>query len=222
MPEPDRRGQILQRNHDTNKAVGLGRVMRGTHLEDHLLLLAQIERLDMASSPQVPNVHLMAVFAAEKQLRLQSTFDHVRRAPLATQQGVETQMPPEIVMKKLRSTVHFPLAQNVERFAIEHENAARAVTIGRSECANINAFRATVNRVRTRIISARKDFFRFDHFDYLRLSRIRLGVDNVNARRAEPRYNQIAAFDVRMRRIRAKGRAARIPTEVVQLITKLR
>src|SRR5713101_5412500 len=167
MPEPDGRAQILERNHDTNKAIGLGWVVGGTHLEDHLLLFAQIERLDMASSAQVPNVHLMAVFTAEQQVGLQSVFDHVRRAPLAAQQGVETQMPPEIVMKKLRSTVHFPLAQNVERFAIEHENAARAVAIGRSECANINAFRATVNRVRTRIISARKNLFRFDHFDYL-------------------------------------------------------
>src|SRR5437016_13273139 len=140
--------------------------MRRTHLENHLLLFAQIERLKMASSAQVPNVHLMAVFAAENQLRMQATFDHVRRAPLAAQQGVETQMPPVIVMKKLRSTVHFPLAQNVERFAIEHENAARAVTIGRSECANINAFRATVNRVRTSINSARKDIFRAIHFAY--------------------------------------------------------
>src|SRR5205809_8082187 len=146
--------------------------MRRTHLENHLLLFAQIVRLKMASSAQVPNVHLMAVFAAEKQLRLQSTFDHVRRAPLAAQQGVETQMPPEIVMKKLRSTVHFPLAQNVERFAIEHENAARAVAIGCAERADVNAFWTTVNRMRTRIISARENFFRLDHFAELGFSPI--------------------------------------------------
>src|SRR5436853_6311842 len=99
MPEPDRRGQILQRNHDTNKAVGLGWVMRGTHLEHHLLLFAQIERLDMASPAQVPYMHLMAVFAAQKKVRLQSAFNHVRRAPLAAQQRVETQMPPKIVVR---------------------------------------------------------------------------------------------------------------------------
>src|SRR5204862_6228502 len=52
MPEPDRRGQILQRNHDTNKTVRLGRVMGGTHLKDHLLFFAQIERLNMAASAQ--------------------------------------------------------------------------------------------------------------------------------------------------------------------------
>src|SRR5438552_17308235 len=135
--------------------------MRRTHLENHLLPFAQIERLKMASSAQVPNVHLMAVFAAEKQLRLQSTFNHVRRAPLAAQQGVETQMPPKIVMKKLWSTVHFPLAQNVECFAIEHENAARAVAIGRPERTHVNAFRSAVNRVRARLISACESLFWF-------------------------------------------------------------
>ncbi len=124
----------------------------------------------------------MAVFAGQKQVRLQSAFNHVRRAPLAAQQRVETQMPPKIVMKKLRTTVHFPLAQNLERFAIEHENAAWAVTIGRPERTDVNAFRAAMNRVGTRIISAREDFFRFDHFNDLRFSRIGLRVDNVNAR----------------------------------------
>ncbi len=71
-------------------------------------------------------------------------------------------------------------------------------------------------------MGAPKNFFRLDHFDYLRLSRIRLYVDDMHARRAQPRYNQVAALDVRMRRIRAKGRAARIPAEMVQLIAELR
>src|SRR5436190_12987539 len=196
--------------------------MRRTHLENHLLLFAQIERLEMASSAQVPNVHLMAVFAAEKQLRLQSTFDHVRRAPLAAQQRVETQMPPEIVMKKLRSAVHFPLAQNLERFTIEHENAARAVAIGRAERAHVNAFRTTVNRMWTRIISACENFFRLEHFNDLWFSRIGFCIDDVNARRAQAGHNQVTALDVWVRRIRAKRRAACIPTEMMQLITKLR
>jgi len=48
-----------------------------------------------------------------------------------------------------------------------------------------------------------------------------LGVDYVNSGGADPRHNQVTPFDVRMRRIWAKRRAARIPTEVVQLIAKL-
>ena len=43
----------------------------------------------------------------------------------------------------------------------------------------------------------------------------------MNAGRADSGHNQVTAFDVRMRRIRAKRRATCIPTEVVKLITKL-
>ena len=136
----------------------------------------------MATPTQIPNVHLMTVFAAQEQIGLQSVFDHVRGAPFAGQQRVETEMPPEIVLEKLWTPVHLPLTQNVERFAIEHENAARAVAIGRSERANVNAFRSTVNRVWTRIIRARKNFFWLDHFGDLRFSRVGLSVDNMNAR----------------------------------------
>jgi hypothetical protein len=110
VPEPDGCGQILERNNDAGEAVRFGRVVRWAHLEDHLLLLAQIERLSMASSAQVPNVHLMAVFAAEEKVGLQSSLNHVRGAPLASEQRVESQMPPEIVLKKLRAPVHLPLA----------------------------------------------------------------------------------------------------------------
>ena len=84
--------------------------MRGTHLEDHLLLFAQIQRLDMAAAAQVPDVHLMAIFATEEKVRLKSALDHVRRTPFAGEQRVESQMPPEIILKKLGSPVHLPLA----------------------------------------------------------------------------------------------------------------
>src|SRR5438045_5289338 len=141
MPEPDRCRQIFKRHDDTYEAVRLSRIVRGTHFEDHLLLLAQVERLHMAAAAQVPNVHLMSVFAAEEEVGLQAAFNHIRRAPFACEQRVEPQMPPEIVMKKLRSPVHFPLAKNVKCLAIEHENATRAISIGRSKGANVNAFR---------------------------------------------------------------------------------
>src|SRR5438477_8358084 len=130
-------------------------------------------------------------------------------------------MPPEIVMQKLRTPIHLPLTQNVERFAIEHENAARAIAIGRAERANVNAFWSTVNRMRTRIVSPGKDFVRLNHFDYLGFSWIRLCINDVNARRAQARHNQVTAFDVWMRRIRAKRRTACIPTKMMQFITKL-
>src|SRR5881394_330547 len=131
-------------------------------------------------------------------------------------------MPPEIVMQKLRTPIHLPLTQNVERFAIEHENASGAIAIGRAKRANVNAFWSTVNRMRTRIVSPGEDFVRLNHFDYLGFSRIRLCINDVNARRAQARHNQVPALYVWVRRIRAKRRAACIPTKVMQLITELR
>ena len=52
------------------------------------------------------------------------------------------EVPPKIVMQKLRAAVDFPLAEDFERLAIEHENAAWAVAVGISERANVNALPA--------------------------------------------------------------------------------
>src|SRR5262245_23172652 len=130
-------------------------------------------------------------------------------------------MPPEIVLKKLWAPIHLPLTQNVERFAVEHENAAGAVAIRRAERADVNTFRPAVNCVRTRIIGSRKDFLRLDDFHDLRLSRIRLSVDDVNTRGADPGHNEIAPFHVRMRRVRAERGTARVPTKVMQFVAKI-
>src|SRR5438034_3671546 len=189
--------------------------MCGTHLQDHLLLVAQVERLQMARATEFQSMDLMSILATEGHVWLPAMFAHVRCAPFATQQGIEPQMPPKIVLQKLRAAVHLPLAQDLERLAIEHENTSRPVAIGSSKRADINTFRSTVNRVRTRIISTCKNFFRFDYFDDLRFSRIGLRVDNVNARRAQSRHDKVTAFNVRMRRIRAERRAARVPTKMM-------
>src|SRR5213596_4220088 len=136
----------------------------------------------MPASTQIPDMHLMSIFVAEEEVRLQSVFNHIRRAPFATQQRVESQMPPEIVMQKLWAPTHLPLTKDFERFTIEHENASRAVAIWCPKRANVNAFRAAMNRVRTRIVSARKNLLRFDYLNAFWFSRIRLDVDDMNTR----------------------------------------
>src|SRR5262249_27832338 len=119
-------------------------------------------------------------------------------------------------MQKLLAAVDFPLTENFERLAVEHEDTARAIAVRRAERAHVNTFRPAVNCMRTRIIRARENFFWLDDFHDFRFSRVGLRVDYMNPRGAEPRYNQVTAFDVRMWRIRAKGRAARVPSEVMQ------
>jgi len=90
-------------------------------------------------------------------------------------------------MQKLRAAVHFPLTKHFKGFAIEHEDAAWAVAVGISEGANVNGFRSAVNGMRTRIVGARENFLRLDHFDDLWLPRIGLRVDDMNSRGPEPR-----------------------------------
>ena len=89
----------------------------------------------------------MAVFAVEQEVGLQAGLDHVRRAPLAGEHGVEAEMPPEIVMENLRAAIHLPLAQHVERLAIQHEDAAGTVAVGRAKRADVEAFRSAMHRV---------------------------------------------------------------------------
>src|SRR5215510_4973465 len=124
-------------------------------------------------------------------------------------------------MQKLLAAVDFPLTEHFKRFAIEHEDAARAVAVGISERANVNRFRTAVNRVWARIIRARENFLRLDDFDDLWFPRVGLRIDDVNPRRPQPGDNQVAPFDMGMLRVRTQRRTARVPTEMMQLVTKL-
>src|SRR6266403_4706908 len=143
----------------------------------------------MPSPAQIPHMHLMPVFTAYQEIGLHTVLDHVRRAPFAAEQRVESQVPPKIVMQKLTATVDFPLTEDFERLTIEHENAAGALAVGISERANVNGFRPAVNRVRTRIIRARENFLRLDHFDDLWFSRVGLRIDDVNPGGPDPRHD---------------------------------
>jgi hypothetical protein len=49
-----------------------------------------------------------------------------------------------------------------------------------------------------------------------------LGVEDVNARRAQTRHQQVAALDVRMGRVRAQRRAAGVPAVVMQFVADVR
>jgi hypothetical protein len=63
---------------------------------------------------------------------------------------------------------------------------------------------------------------RLDHFDDLGCTGIWLGVEDMNARRAQARHDQITPLDVRMRRIGTKRGATRVPSEMMQLIAGVR
>src|SRR2546426_11605456 len=68
------------------------------------------------------------------------------------------------------------------------------------------------------VAGAAEHFLRLDDPHDLGSAWIGLGVKDVNARGTEAGHNQVSTFDVRMGRVRTKGRTAGIPAEVVQLI----
>src|SRR6266403_3914771 len=116
----------------------------------------------MPSPAQIPHMHLMPVFTAYQEIGLHAVLDHVRRAPFAAEERVESQVPPKIVMQKLTAAVDFPLTEDFEGLAIEHENPAWPLAVGISKRANVNGFGPAVNSVRARIIRARENFLRLD------------------------------------------------------------
>jgi hypothetical protein len=65
-------------------------------------------------------------------------------------------MPPEVVAKILRPAVHFPFPQDIKGEVIEQKDAAGPVSIGSSQGADVDAFRAAMDRMRARVPRARK------------------------------------------------------------------
>ena len=75
-----------------------------------------------------------------------------------------------------------------------------------------------MNRMGRGVAGLLDELFGLDHFHDLRLLWVRLGIQNVNPRGPDARYDQVATLHVRMRGLRTKARAAGIPAEVMQLI----
>ncbi len=113
------------------------------------------------------------------------------------------------------------MPQNVEAIVIDHEDAARAFAVGGAQRAGVDSFGTAMNGVGRRVAGARGQSFRLDHFHDLRLLRIRLGVDDVDARGVDAGHDQVAALNVRMRRVRAKAGAAGVPSEMVQFVANV-
>ena len=65
--------------------------------------IRQVEDLLVAPPPQIPHVQPVAVLLAEEQLGIDAAAHHVGRAPLAADQGVVAQVPPEVVVQELRA-----------------------------------------------------------------------------------------------------------------------
>src|SRR5919202_1755974 len=172
----------------------------------------------MAPAAQVPDVQLVTIAALQEYLGVEPALDHIRRAPLAGDHGVVAQVPPEVVGEVLRSPLYLPSPQGVETLVIHDEDAAGTLPVGSTERAHVDTLRAAVDGVGAAVAGSLVQLVWLYHLDYARLSRVGLGVDDVHARRAQTRDDQIPALYVRVGCVGAKRRAAGVPAEVVQLI----
>src|SRR5215210_3738088 len=160
----------------------------------------------------------MAVFARHESLGVEAAFDHIGRSPLAGDHGVVAEVPPEVVGQVLRSPVDLPGSQGVEALVVHDEDAPRAAAIGSAQRTHVEALRTAVDGVGTAVARAVVQLLWLYHLDDARPSRVGLGVDDVDARRADAGYDQVPPLDVRVRSVGAQRRTARVPAEVVQLI----
>ena len=124
----------------------------------------------------------VAVLASQEQLRVHAALHHIRRAPLACDHRVVTEVPPEVVRQLLRSTILLPRPFDLECFGVEDEDAAGAVAVGVAQRVDVDAIRPAVRGVRAAIAGLANDFLGFDHLDEARLPRVGRGIKDVDSR----------------------------------------
>jgi hypothetical protein len=132
------------------------------------------------------------------------------------------EMPPGIVGELLRPAVDFPAPKHFEILVVHEEDAAGSLSLGIAHRGDVHAFRAAMHCMRTAIAGALGEFGRLDHLDDLWLSRIGLGVDDVNARGTQAGHHEIAPLGVGMRRVGAQAGGAGVPAEMMQLVARIR
>src|SRR5437588_10316311 len=102
----------------------------------------------MTAFVQVPDMHLVPVFAGQQQLRVDAILHHVRSAPFGRDHCVVSKVPPEIVSQVLWTTIFFPPPLQLKRVRVHQENTAGAVPVGRSECTAVDGVWSTMKGMR--------------------------------------------------------------------------
>ena len=187
VPQPDGRREVFDRDDDSDEAVGASRIVRGPKLEHHLVLIAEVELLDVLAFAEIPDVHRVAVLASEELLGHHAVLDHRGRSPLAGDERVVADVPPEVVRVPLRATLDLPGTERVERLAVEQEDPTGLIRPVRpTERGGVDRVRTAVERVRPRVAGLVDQLVRLDRAYELRLERVRLRVQHVDPGRAKP------------------------------------
>src|SRR5436190_23625469 len=107
----------------------------------------------------------MAILVREQVLRHDPVLELWRQGPLTRHHVVARQVPPEVIVLGLGSTVDLPAAQDFERLAVHDEDARRpggAILAATAKRADVDALRAAMDRVGPRVAGLLEDLLRFD------------------------------------------------------------
>src|SRR3982074_523848 len=115
---------------------------------------AEIDRLNVTSVPEIPEVDSMAIFVREQILRHDPLLELRRQPPLARHHIIAWQVPPEVIVQGLGTTIDLPASEDIECLAVHDEDAGRpigTVLATPPESAEVNPFRPPMARVRPRV-----------------------------------------------------------------------
>ena len=100
-------------------------------------------------------------------------------------------------MQGLGTTIDLPASEDVESLAVHDEHTGRSISpilAAATQSADVNAFRAAVNCVGSRVAGLSKDLLRFNNFVNLCLGGIRFGINDINAGGPDPGDDEVAPF----------------------------
>src|SRR5205807_4876482 len=137
-----------------------------------------------------PDVELVAELPDER--GVEAPLDHVRGPPLAADQRVVVEVPPEVVGEVLRPPVPLPGAADLEGAGVEDEDAAGSVAVGGAEGAHVDPVGAAVRGVGPAVARPGCQLVGLDGLDDGGLGGVWLGVDDVDARGAQARDDEVA------------------------------
>jgi hypothetical protein len=149
--------------------------------------------------------------------RVEAVLVGVRRAELGRDEGVLARLVPEVVVEGRRVAAVLPAAFELEGLCIEDGEAAGAVPVGVAEHRDDDVVAGhAVHGVGSRVSRRANDLVRLDHLLDPWPPRVAGHVDDVDAGGAKARDDQVRAVGA------VAGRAAAVPAEVVQLVTRVR
>src|SRR5690606_29195739 len=140
------------------------------------------------------------------------------QTPFAGDERIVAEVPPGVIGELLRPAVDLPSSEDLEGVMIHQEDAAWCSTLGIGERRDIDALRAAMDGVGARVAGTLGDLAWLDHLHDLRVSGIGLGIEDVDARGAQPRHDEIAALSMRMRSVRTETGRACVPAEMMELV----